>query len=114
MPFIITPRQNNSERQQTDDIEFSHRADSGIQSLASSVQHLPRSQNARPYENRAMFPLPQLQLQTLPMTPMPRQPPALPNPICDSQPSDSITPPNLTKATDKDRIAHFAAKNRKR
>ena len=57
-----------------------------------------------------MFPLPELQSHTTPMTPMPRQPIELPNPIRDSQPSNSSTPPNLTSAIDKGKIAHFATK----
>ena len=110
MPFVITPIQNNSNSQQKDDIEFSPRADSGIHSPASSMQQSPRSQKSSPYENRAMFPLPEFQSQTLPLTPMPRQPPDLPNPMRDSQPSNSNTPPNSTNATDRGKIAHFATK----
>ena len=109
MPFVITPIQDNSDRQK-DDIEFSPRGDSGIQSPASSIQHSYRCQNSSPYENRALFPLPQLQSHTLPMTPMPRQLPELPNPKRDSQPSNSNTPPNLTNATDKGKLARFATK----
>ena len=74
------------------------------------MQQSPRSQKSSPYENRALFPLPQMQSQTLPMIPMPRQPPDLPNPIRDSQPSNSNTPPNLTSATGKGKLAHFATK----
>ena len=48
------------------------------------------------------------------MTPMPRQPPELPNAIRDSQLFDSNTPPNLTNATDKGKIAHFATKVREK
>ena len=44
------------------------------------------------------------------MTPIPRQPRELPNPLRDSQPSDSNTPTSLTSATDKGKIAHFATK----
>ena len=84
MPFVITPTQNNSGCQQKDDIEFSPRADSGIHSPASSMQQSPRSQKSSLYENRALFPLPEFQSQNLPMTPMPRQPHDLPNPIHDS------------------------------
>ena len=102
--------QNNSGRQQKNDIEFSPRADSGIHSPAISIQHSPRSQNSNPYENRAMLVLPQLQSHTLPMTPMPRQPHELPNSIRDSQPFNSNTPPNLTSATDKSKLALFATK----
>ena len=58
-----------------------------------------------------MFPIPQSQSHTLPMTPMPRQPP---DPICDSQPSNSNTPPNITSATDRGKIAHFATKVREK
>ena len=72
MLFVITPMQENSDRQQKDDFEFSPRGDSGIQSPARSIQHSHRSQKSSPYENRALFPLPQLQSHTLPMTPMPR------------------------------------------
>ena len=90
MPVVITPIQNNSDSQQKDDIEFSPRADSGINSPASSMQQSPRSQKSSPYENRTMFPLPEFQLQNLPMTPMPRQPQDLPNPKRDSQPSIQI------------------------
>ena len=57
-----------------------------------------------------MFPLPQLQSKKLPMTPIPRQPLELPNPIHDSQPSNANTPPNLTTDTDKGKIAQFATK----
>ena len=42
------------------------------------------------------------------MTPMPRQPPEIPNPIRDSQHSNSNIPPMLTSATDKEKKAHFA------
>ena len=38
MSFVITPIQNNSDSQQKDDIESSPRADSGINSPASSMQ----------------------------------------------------------------------------
>ena len=38
MPFVMTPIQNNSDRQQKSDIEFSPRAGSGIHSPASSIQ----------------------------------------------------------------------------
>ena len=100
MLFVITPTQNNSDNQQKDYTEFSPGADSGIHSPASSMQQSPRSQKSIPYENRALFPLPQLQSHTLPMTLMPRQPPDLPEPIRDSQSSNSNTPPNLTNATD--------------
>ena len=61
-----------------------------------------------------MSPLPKLQSHNPLLTPMPRQPPELPNPIRDSQLSNSNTPPNLTTATDKDKIAHFAAKVKKK
>ena len=44
------------------------------------------------------------------MTPMPRQPHALQNPIRDSQPSNPNTPQNSTSATDRGKIAHFATK----
>ena len=108
MPFVITPIQNNSDCQQKDDIEFSPRADSGIHSPASSTQQPPRSQKSSPYENRTLFPLPEFQSQNLPMTPTPRQPHDLQNPIRDSQPLNSNTPPNLTNATDRGKIAHFA------
>ena len=110
MPFVITPIQNNSEIQQKENTEFSPRADSGIHSPASSTQQSPRSQKTSPYENRALFPLPAFQSQNPPMTPMPRQPHDLQNPIRDSQPSNSNTPPNLTSASDKGKIAHFATK----
>ena len=110
MPFVKTPIQNNSDRQKKDDFQFPLRAVSGIQSLASSIQHSPRSQNSSPYENSALFPLRKLQTHTLPMTPMPRPPPELPTPIHDSQPSNSKSPPNLHSATDKGKIAHFAIK----
>ena len=60
MPFVITPIRNNSDRQQKDDFEFSPRADSGVHSPASSMQQSPRSQKMSPYENRALFPLPEL------------------------------------------------------
>ena len=110
MPFGITPIQNNSDRQQKDDIEFSSRADLGLQSPASSMKQSPRSQKSSCYENRALFPLPQLQSHTLPMTPMPRQPPKLPNPSRNAQPYNLITPPNSTSATDEGKIAHFATK----
>ena len=110
MPFVITHIQNNSDKLQRDDIEFSPGSDSGIHSLASSMQQSPRSQKSSAYENRTLFPVPQIQSHTLPMTPMPRQPPELTNPKGDSQPSNSNTPPNLTSASDKGKIAHFATK----
>ena len=110
MPFVITPIQNNSDSQQKDDNEVSPRADSGVNSPASSMQQSPRSQTSSPYENRALFPLPEFQSKNLPMTPMPRQPHDLPNPIRDSHPSNSNTPPNSTSASDKGKIAHFATK----
>ena len=110
MPFDITPIQNNSDRQRKDDIEFSPRADFGIHSLTSSIQSSPKSQNSSPYENRALFPPPQVQSHTFPMTPMPRQLPEQPNPIRDSQPSNSNTPPNFTSASDESKIAQFATK----
>ena len=72
MPFVITPIRNNSDRQQKDDFEFSPRADSGVHSPASSMQQSPRSQKLSPYENRALFPLPELLSHTWPMTSMPR------------------------------------------
>ena len=110
MPFVLTPIQNNSDKQQKDDIEFSPRADSGIHSPASSMQQSPRGQKSSPNENRALFPLPEFRSQNLPMTPMPRQPHQLPNPMRDSQLSNSNTPPNLTTASDKGKKAHFATK----
>ena len=110
MPFVITPFQSTSDSQQKDNIEFSPRADSGIHSPASSMQQSPRSQKSSPYENRALFPLPEFQSQNLPMTPMPRQSHDLPNPILDSQSSNSNTPPNSTSATDRGKIAHLATK----
>ena len=110
MPVVITPIQNNSDCQQKDDIEVSPRADSGIHSPDSSMQQSPRSQKSSPYEKRALFPLPEFHSQTLPMTPMPRQPHDLPNPIRDSQPSNSNTPPNLNSASNKGKKAHFATK----
>ena len=58
IPFVITPIQNKSDSQQKDDIEFSRRADSRIQSPASSIQQSPGSQKSSPYEKRALFPLP--------------------------------------------------------
>ena len=97
MPFVLTPIQNISDSRQKGDIEFSSRAVSGIHSPASSMQQSPRSQKSSPYENRAMFPLPQLQSRALPMTPMPE----LKNSIRDSHPSNSSTPPNLISASDK-------------
>ena len=57
-----------------------------------------------------LFPLPELQSRNLPMTSMPRQSHHLPNPKRDSQPSNSNTPPKLTSASDKGKIAHFATK----
>ena len=74
------------------------------------MQQSHRSQKSSPYENRAMFPLPQLQSHTLPMTPMPRQPHDLPNPKRDSEPFNSNTPKNLTIAIDKSKTANFATK----
>ena len=84
MPFVMKPTQNNSNRQQKDDIEFSLTADSGIQSRAGSTQLSPTSQNSNPYENRALFPQHQLQSHILSMTPMPTQAPEVSNPIRDS------------------------------
>ena len=114
MPFATTPIQHNSDSQQKDKIEFSPRADSGIHSPASSMQQSPRSQKSSPYEKKALFPLPEFQSQTLPMTPMPRQPPDLPNPIRDSQPSNSNTPQYFTSTSNKAKIAHFATKVREK
>ena len=74
------------------------------------MQQSHRSQKSSPYENRAMFPLPQFQSQTQPITPM-RE---LPNPIRDSQSSISNTPPNSTSANDKGKIVHFASKVREK
>ena len=71
-------------------------------------------QSSSPYENRAMFAVPQLQSHTLPLSPMPRQPPELPNPIRDSQPSNSNNPSNLTSSFDKGKVAHFATKVREK
>ena len=113
-PFVIARIQNNSDRQKEDDIEFSPKADSGIQSPARSIQHPPRSQSSSPHGYRASFLLLQLQSHTLPMTPMPKQPPELPNPMNDSQPFNSIKPPNLTEATDKGKIDNFATKGREK
>ena len=89
MPFVITPIQIDSVKQQKDDIEFSLRGDTGIHSPASSMQQSPRSQKSSSDENRALFPLPQLQSHALPMTPMPRQTPQLLSPKRDPQPSNS-------------------------
>ena len=114
MPFVKTLIQNNSDRQQKDDTDISPRAESRIHSPASSIQRWPRSQNSGPSESRAAFPLPQLQSHSLPMTPLPKQPPDLPNPIRDSQPSNSNTLPNLTSATDKGKIARFTTKIREK
>ena len=98
MPFVITPIQNISDKQQKNDIEFSPRADSGIHSPASSIQQSLRSPKLSPYENRALFPLSQLQSQILPMTPTPRQPHYLPNQYAILNPPIQIlhqTPPTL-------------------
>ena len=114
MPFVITPIQDNPDSQQKDDIEFSPRADSGIHSPASSMQQSPRSQKSSSCEKRALFPLPQLQSYNPPTTPMPRKPPELPKPIRDAQRSNSNTPPNVTSATDKGKIAHFSTKVREK
>ena len=110
MSFVLTPIQNNSDSQQKNNIEFSPRADSGLHSPASSMQQSPRSQKSSPYEKRELFPLPEIQSHNPPTTPIRRQPHDLQNPIRDSQPSNSNTPPNLTSATDKGKIAHFATK----
>ena len=112
MPFVITPIQNYSDRQQKDDIDFSARPDSRRQSPATLTQLLPRNQNSNPYEIRASFNVPELQSFTPPMTPMPRQPTELPNPIRDSQFFKSNTPPNLTSATDKGKTTQCATKVR--
>ena len=48
------------------------------------------------------------------MTPMPRQPPELPNPIRDFQPAISNTSLILTSATDKGKKAHLATKVEKK
>ena len=78
------------------------------------MQQSPRSQKSSPYENGALFPLSQLQSHTLPATSIPRQSTVLRNPIRDPQPSNSNTPPNLTSATEKRKIAHFATKVREK
>ena len=110
MLFAILPIQNNSNRQQKDDIEFSPRADSGTQCPLVQYKLPLRKQRSSPYENRALLPLPQIKSHTLPMTHMPRQPPDLANSIRDSQPSNSNTPPILISATDKGKTAGFATK----
>ena len=74
------------------------------------MQQSARNQKSSPYENRAMFPLPEFQSQTPPKTPMPRQQPEQPNPIRNSQPSNSNTPSNSTRVTDKSKVTHFATK----
>ena len=51
MPFVITPIQNNSDKQQKNYIEFSPTAHSGIHSPASLMQQSPRSHKSSPYEN---------------------------------------------------------------
>ena len=114
MPFVIKPIQNNSDKQQKDDIEFSPRADSGVHSRAISMQSSPKNQTSSRYENRALFPLPQFQSHNLPLTPMPRQLPGPPNSIRGSQTSISNTSTNLTSATDEGEIAHFATKIREK
>ena len=114
MRFVITPIQNNSNKQQKDDVEFSHRADAGIHSPASLTKFSPKSKNSSPHENRAMFPRHQFQSHNPPMNPIPRQTTELPQPIGDSQPSNSNTPPDLTSATDEGKTAHFATKVREK
>ena len=114
MSFVLTPIQNNSDSQQKDNIEFLPRADSGIHSPASSMQQSHRIQKSNPYEKRALFSPPELQSHKPRMTPIPRQQHDLQNPIRDSQPSNSNTPPNLTSATDKGKIAHFVTKVKKK
>ena len=56
--FVLTPIQNNSDRQQKYAIESSPRADSGLKSPARSMQHSPRSQSSSPYEKNHCFPYP--------------------------------------------------------
>ena len=48
MPFVLAPLQNNSNKQQKDNAEFSLRAHFGIQSPENSRQQSPRSQNLSP------------------------------------------------------------------
>ena len=80
----------------------------------SSMQQSTRSQKSSPYENRALFLLPEFQSQTLRVTLMPRLLPQLSNPIRDSQPSNPRNPTNLTSATDKGKITHFVTKVREK
>ena len=110
MPFVITHIQNNSDSQQKYDIEFSPRADPGLNSPPSSMQQSPRSQKSSPYENRALFPLPEFQSQksahdsysqtTAPFTKSNTRFPTF----------EFKYPTNLTSASDKGKIAQFATK----
>ena len=74
------------------------------------MQQSPRKRNQAPMKKKALFPLSQLPSHTLRTTRIPRQPRDLPNPIRDSQPSNSNTPPILTIAKGRGKIAHFATK----
>ena len=107
MPFIITPLQNDPPIQnQKENIEFSPKADSGIQSPESTTLQSPQAISN--YENRMLFPLPELQTPILPMTPMPRRTPNLalyPSPIHDYQQSTSSSNPQK-----KNKIIEFATK----
>ena len=47
------------------------------------------------------------------MTPMPKQPPELPNSKRDSVRSASKNPPNSTRVTERSKTAHFATKIKK-
>ena len=114
MPSVITPIRNKSERQQKNVSEFSPRTDPGKHSPAISMQQSPRCRKWSPYENRALFLLPPLQLNNLPMTPIPRRPSELPNPMRYTQLSNSNTPPNLTSTSDKGRKAQFGTKIREK
>ena len=55
------PVEDNSNEQQRDDIDVSPGAHSGMQSPASLIQQPPKSQYSNPHENKALFPLPQIQ-----------------------------------------------------
>ena len=101
MTFALTPLQNNLNEQQTDDIDSSPEANSELQPPVSLIQQSLRIQNPSPYENKALFPLHQIQSQTLPITPIPRWPLELLTSKSSSRLSTSNAPPTLTNTSEK-------------
>ena len=85
---------------------FNFHLEQTLEYIRLQVRHnFPLEGKNQALTEKQQFPLPQS--HTLPMT----EPP---NPIRDSQPSNSNTPSNLTNATEKRKIAHFATKVREK